>query len=169
VRAATARVGSGNSGGRPGGRDVRNVRDPREVGEESRLGEGGRARARSVGGSDRDPRRRLFAERPGGRDVREADGSSAVQLAVRAQDSRKVGGESRLGGGGRARARSAGGSDRDPRRRLFAGRPGRRDVREAAGTSAGQLAVRAQDSREAGASGGSLHMALNICRDYYYL
>jgi hypothetical protein len=38
-------------------------------------------------------------------------------------------------------------------------------VREAAGTSAGQLAVRAQDSREAGASGDSLHMALNICRE----
>jgi hypothetical protein len=49
---------------------------------------------------------------------------------------------------GAGRARSAGGSDRevgDPRRRLFA--------------------VRAQDSREAGASGDSLHMALNICRD----
>lgn len=44
-----------------------------------------------------------------------------------------------------------------------------RDVREEAGTSAGQLAVRAQDSREAGASGGSLHMTLNICRDKEYL
>jgi hypothetical protein len=84
VRAATARVGSGNSGGRSGGRDVRNVHDPREVGGESRLDGGGRARVRSAGGSDRDPRRRLFAERPGGRDVREAAGSSAGQLAVRA-------------------------------------------------------------------------------------
>jgi hypothetical protein len=51
-------------------------------------------------------------------------------------------------GVGAGQARSAGGSDRevgDPWRRLFA--------------------VRAQDPREGGASGGSLHMALNICRD----
>lgn len=105
MRAATARVGSGNSGGRPGGRDVRNVRR-RWAGNRGCVGAG-------------------------------------------------------------VRARSAGGSDRDPRRRLFAGRPGGRDVREAAGTSSGQLAVRAQDSREAKASGGSLHMALNICRDSF--
>jgi hypothetical protein len=45
VRAATARVGSGNSGGRPGGRDVRNVRGPREwAGQRGGVGAGVRAR-----------------------------------------------------------------------------------------------------------------------------
>jgi hypothetical protein len=49
------------------------------------------------------------------------------------------------------------GGRRDPRRRLFAERrdPQRR----------GKLAVRVRDPWEAGESGGSLQMTLNICRD----